>query len=384
MGQVDLNTNDMVLFLSHQVRTSLSSMLGYIEKLYDSQHTVKEKLTTLSKLRSILENTSSILEDAEHLASYEKGTFSVKSSQFSLEEELSETVIFLETLTRKSELKLVIDIRGQVPTVILSDALRLRQLVTQMVSLVIPQLDRGSLRLTLALSESEPKQLVFNIDSTGANFSENCFDEMMNSFAPPQVYALPSSHGQQAIAFPLINALSSSLGGKVSLEKSKMGRGFSLSASINPGPLDQLQLTDHFSFRKLDQSAGVRAITIPDFADKTFLFVEDDKDISSLFTHFLKQTGAKVEYALDGEEGLRLATHQPYDLIFLDLQIPKLNGLEVCTQLRKNGVETPVIALTSNTAIATKKKCMKAGFNLYLTKPLSIESLFQMIPKVVS
>ncbi len=378
----EINANDMILFLSHQVRTSMSGMMGYIEKLYDSQYTTKEKLTTLAKLRSILESTNVLLEDAEHLASYEKGSFSVRSSQFSLEEEMSETIHFLEAFSSKNQLKFRVITEGKVPCVILSDPLRLKQLVTQMVCHAIHLLDRGSLNLTISLSNEQKNELLFTVDSTGKNFQANCLEENISSATQAELFTLPCTTGQQAIAIPLIKALSQSLGGKLSIQKSKLGCGYSLTASINPGPINPSQLHNNLSFKKLEDSTGVKSITIPDFSNKKFLVVEDDEDINALFLHFLKQTGAIVKTARDGEDALKLALSEEFDIMMMDLQIPKINGIEVCTRVRKEGITTPIIALTANTAIATKKKCLKAGFNLFLTKPLSIDVLYQIIPKL--
>lgn len=379
---MEQNTNQIVSFLTHHVRTSLSSMLGFVEALYDSQQSTKEKFAHLGKIRTTIENTARTLEDFQHLAAMDRGSLSLRSSQFSLEEELNETVLLLKSLARKRQLNLEMHVVGKVPTEVLSDALRLRQLLTHLVSLVLEQTPQGTIRITLSLTSTEPNRLSFLVDSTGTNLSEDMAEEVASPAKPATEFSLPSTHGHTAITISLIKALSHSLGGELKLQKSTLGKGHALSVSIDPGPLNPLHLTDKLLTRPIEDSRDVKPITVPNFSEKSILLIEDDKDISDLLTHFLRKTGASVENAATGEEGIQLAKSGNFDLIFLDLQLPKINGLEACSKIRSNGISSPIVALTANTSLETKRKCFQVGFNLYMTKPISIESLFQLIPNI--
>lgn len=379
---MDPNTNEVVSFLTHHVRTSLSSMLGFVETLYDSQQTTKEKFSHLSKIRTLIEQTATTLEDLQHLAAIEKGSLSIRSTQFSLEEELNDTVHILKSIARKNQLNLQIQPEGKIPSVILSDALRLRQLLTNLVSFFLSQTEQGTVRLTLGLTSDDPPRLYFRVDATGPNLSEEYAKEFFDKPHVSSLFSLPIIHGQHAISLSLIKALTLSLGGKIALPKSTLGKGRTICISIDPGPIHASHLTDSFMTREIEQSPNVRSIEVPNFSDKRILIVEDDPDIASLFVHFLKRTGAQVKHASDGDEGIKEACLGHYNLIFLDLQLPKINGLEVCSRIRKQGVQTPIVALTANTSLEAKRKCFQVGCNLYMTKPVSIESLFQIIPKV--
>ncbi len=376
--------NEILSFLTRDVRTSLSSVLGFVETLYDSHQSTKEKFISLRRIKSIIEDTAKGLDDIENLMLHEKGWLSLRSTQFSLEEELSETLIFLQSLARKNELSLQIHVEGMIPTMILSDPLRMRQLITHLVHYFIRQLDQGTVRLIFSLIEGEKQWLKCDCDSTGTNITRECFEEAIQKEAKESAYSLSFAHGRAAMDLSLIQVLASSLGGYLEIAKSRLGRGNALSFYIDPGPMgSQTIKTDRINLRSLKETLGAKSITIPDFSNKSFLVVEDDKDIGDIMTHFLKRTGAQVEIARDGEEGYEKAAHTPYDLVFLDLQLPKLNGLEICTKLRDARNYTPIVALTANTTPTTRAKCKAAGFSLYLTKPISIESLFDIVPRVL-
>lgn len=357
-------------------------MLGFVEALYDSQQTTKEKFAHLGKIRTTIEHTASTLEDLQHLATIEKGSLSIRSTHFSLEEELNETVLFLKSLARKQQLSLQVQVKGKIPTVILSDSLRVRELLTHLVTLFLDTTENGTVELALSLSPGDKPRLRFQVDSTGSNLPPEMVEEVAAPSSPTSEFTLPTAHGHTAISIALIKALCRSLGGEITSERSRLGQGYSLAISIDPGPLDPKHLTDKLLAHPIENSRDVKPIVIPNFSGKKFLIIEDDRDISDLFCHFLGKTGAAVERAEDGAEGVRKAQKDNYDLIFMDLQLPHVNGLEACSEMRKTGVQAPIVALTANTSLATKRKCFSLGFSLYMTKPISIERLFQLIPSI--
>jgi len=113
------------------------------------------------------------------------------------------------------------------------------------------------------------------------------------------------------------------------------------------------------------------------------LVVEDEKKIASFIRRGLKEEGYAVDVALDGEEGYRLICENDYDVILLDLMLPKLDGLTLCRQVRQDGVQTPIIMLTAKSAVADKVTGLDAGANDYLTKPFAFEELLARIRVVL-
>ncbi len=109
------------------------------------------------------------------------------------------------------------------------------------------------------------------------------------------------------------------------------------------------------------------------------LLIEDEKSLAKTLKRGLKEAGYNVDVAYDGESGVSLAITENYDCIVLDFKLPKMNGLEVCREIRKNKVSTPILILTVVDSVDMKVKCLDAGADDYLTKPFSFSELLARI-----
>jgi DNA-binding response OmpR family regulator len=109
------------------------------------------------------------------------------------------------------------------------------------------------------------------------------------------------------------------------------------------------------------------------------LVVEDEKKIAAFIKRGLKEEGYAVDVAADGEEGYRLIMENDYDLILLDLMLPKRDGISLCRQIRQDDIQTPVVMLTAKSAVADKVTGLDAGANDYITKPFAFEELLARI-----
>lgn len=109
------------------------------------------------------------------------------------------------------------------------------------------------------------------------------------------------------------------------------------------------------------------------------LVVEDEKKIAAFIKRGLKEEGYAVDIASDGEEGYQLICENDYDVILLDLMLPKLDGLTLCHRVRQDGIQTPIIMLTAKSTVADKVTGLDAGANDYITKPFAFEELLARI-----
>ncbi len=126
--------------------------------------------------------------------------------------------------------------------------------------------------------------------------------------------------------------------------------------------------------------------TIPKEAAGLFLrlkilVVEDIKDNQAMIQLWLKKTGAKVDVANNGNEGIRLALVNNYDLILMDIQMPFLDGHQTTQSLRRQGFQIPIVALTANRADQERESCFKSGFTDFLEKPIKLVSLIEILRK---
>lgn len=113
------------------------------------------------------------------------------------------------------------------------------------------------------------------------------------------------------------------------------------------------------------------------------LLIEDEKDLTRTLKKGLKEAGYNVDVAYDGESGVSLAVAGDYDCIILDFKLPKMNGLEVCREIRRNKVYTPILILTVVDSVDMKVKCLDAGADDYLTKPFSFSELLARVRALI-
>jgi len=391
MGAHDLEKelrdhSESISLLTHEMRSSLGAIMGFIETLYDARLTVKERFQCIRRVTDTIVQTSRTLEDLEHLNSIENGAFSLRSIRFRLEEELSKIAQFLQSLTRRSELRLEIINHGPFPEYILSDPLRIRELLTCLVDLAVQKTERGTVRITLGMTEEAHPKIEFIVDSTGYNLPRQALTETAPwEDAPRSEFEVSQIHGKTLIGISLVKSLTRVLGGDLTLEKSVMGRGEMMRIRIDPGPLQGTAMKERLELSTSEEPlTSVTPFQVPDLSGKRFLIIEDDDDIAGLMSAFLSKSKAVVEIARNGLEGLDKAMATPFHLILMDIQIPEINGVELSRILREKGLTTPIIAVTANASVNARTKSLSAGCNLFLTKPFSMDALLKLVKQVVS
>ncbi len=112
------------------------------------------------------------------------------------------------------------------------------------------------------------------------------------------------------------------------------------------------------------------------------LVVDDATDIRILIGHILSKAGANVDFAQNGLEALESISKKSYDVVFMDIRMPQMGGLEAIKILRANSYDKPIVALTADSISATKESCLDAGFSEFLLKPLRSDDLFSSIDRV--
>lgn len=109
------------------------------------------------------------------------------------------------------------------------------------------------------------------------------------------------------------------------------------------------------------------------------LVIEDDADLAQFISKGLKEERYAVDLAADGEEGLALAEANPYDLLIVDIMLPKLDGLTVCRRLRSAGSQVPVLLMTARNTVEDKVSGFDMGADQFLTKPFAFAELLARV-----
>uniref|UniRef100_UPI003562A52E response regulator n=1 Tax=Novipirellula sp. TaxID=2795430 RepID=UPI003562A52E len=191
--------------------------------------------------------------------------------------------------------------------------------------------------------------------------------------------------GGTGLGLAISKRLTEMLGGEISVE-SELSKGSKFTVSISTGDIDDVQMIQpKLTIEPPPSTVPAETITL----DCHVLVVDDRRDIRFLSKSLLKKAGATVNEAEDGEVAIQMVEEmirqgRSYDLILLDMQMPRLDGYQTAEQLRKLGFDGPIIALTADAMQGDMTRCIESGCNDYLSKPINVQRLTQMVHRFTS
>jgi CheY-like chemotaxis protein len=259
----------------------------------------------------------------------------------------------------------------------MSDPKRLKQALSYLVSNAIKFTQVGSVNIEACLRnfDADEHRLAFIIKDSGAGINKEQAKKLFLPFAQADSSSTRVFAGT-GLGLILARKLAQGLGGDVVLQESSVNSGSVFVFTIDPGKLEvpMAQNEEKSSNIQVDPTPSV-----PRLDGKSVLIVEDSADLQLLFSHFLLASGAKVETANNGAEGVEKALSGDYHIVLMDLQMPIMDGHEALQVLKKNHFAKPVIALTAHARNEERIKCLENGFIEHLAKPVNRESLIKAV-----
>lgn len=370
--------------MSHEIRTPLGAILGFAELMKDPAQTPNDRLDCISTILRNGELLSRVINDILDLSKIESERLEIERIACHPLELLGEVTALLNLQAQEKGLELNIVVsQGTLPKRVLTDPTRLRQILINMIGNAIKFTARGSVEVQI---ESRPKKddpgrfvLEFLIRDTGSGISEEQQERLFQPFLQADT-STTRIYGGTGLGLVLSQRLARALGGDLSLQSSQPGQGSTFALTVDIGSQDELNALElkaahevkvaHSESRVIN---GVFAWTDP--VDIKVLLVEDAPDNRVLVSRFIKAAGARVECVENGLEGVREALSGCYDLILMDIQMPRMDGFEAVRLLRREGYRKPIVALTAHAMKEDREQCLVAGFDDHLVKPLNRAAL---------
>ncbi|WP_324950500.1 PAS domain S-box protein [Oligoflexus sp.] len=371
--------------MSHEIRTPLGVILGFTDLLLDPDATAADRGKFIATIKRNGKVLARIIDDVLDLSKVEAGKLEVERVEVSLPHLVSDVVDLLEHSAQEKGLLLEVQSDGPIPQNIISDPTRLRQILINIMGNAIKFTDQGYIRLTLKLlRKSEGLQentLAFNIKDTGKGIATNHQGLLFQPFSQGD-HSTTRKFGGTGLGLVLSQRLARLLGGDVLLSHSILGVGSTFTVIVSAGPLMGVNYIADFALRSIDVTA---TRPLPPHKDALcgihVLLVEDMRDNQILIKRFLSHSGVAVETASDGFEGLEKALQGEYDVILMDMQMPRLDGYEAASILRRKGFKKPIIALTAHAMKEERERSLQAGCDDHLTKPISPTMLVETIAR---
>ncbi len=374
--------------MSHEIRTPMTAILGYADILMEESGLDQAPPQRREAIETIQRNGEYLLElinSILNLSKIEAGKLELHHQRCSPVHIVSGVASLMRGRAKSKPLSLEVIFEGKLPESIHTDALRLRQILINLVGNAIKFTKQGSIRLVTRFvpNAQERGQVQFDIVDTGIGMTEKQMKKLFKPFTQVDESST-RRFGGTGLGLAISKRLAEMLGGGISVE-STVGVGSTFRLSISSGSLDGIDWID-----SPRESIGPqeKKQSIPSLAalrlDGRILLAEDGQDNQRLISLLLKKAGAEVVVAETGEAACELAwkAHEngkPFDLILMDMQMPVMDGYTATRKLRHFGFTIPIIALTAHAMEGAREECLAAGCDGYLTKPIDRHDFLQTI-----
>ncbi|QDV25845.1 PAS domain S-box protein [Aureliella helgolandensis] len=366
--------------MSHEIRTPMTAILGYADLLQDLVHQ-DDAIQHLKTIRNNGHYLLEIINDILDLSKIEAGKLEVECEPFELHRLIEDVRSIMEIRAKEGGLMLEVQYNGKLPSVIQSDAKRLKQILINLVGNAIKFTHRGQVQIRVQF-DAMTWRLQFDVIDTGIGISQGQMARLFKPFSQGDA-SVSRNFGGTGLGLIISQRLAEMLGGSITAESTE-NVGSVFSVSIQTGENSHLELVDYESM--LD-SRGVHVDTNHNEPSKLtchVLIVDDRRDIRFLSKHILTKSGATVSECADGLEAVeRIAAHlidgKVPDLILLDMQMPNLDGYATAQRLRSLGYTGPILALTADAMQSDMNRCLDVGCNNYLSKPIDEKQLLKKV-----
>jgi len=383
--------------MSHEIRTPMNAIIGFSGVLAEENLTDQQR-NHVEIIRESGENLLQLISDILDFSKIEAGKLDIEIIECSLGRLLAVVESLMRLRTEEKKLDFEIHKSKELPAHIRTDPVRLRQCLINLVNNAIKFTEKGYVHVNVSLQELEetpsygvicnelqkqsgsPKpHICFDVEDTGIGIPDDKQRLIFEKFVQADGGATREFSGT-GLGLSITKQLAQLLGGKLTLT-SEVGKGsvFSLTIPAGVDVKSQPLLSEHDFTNELRQvhTDNLQQVKL----SGRVLVAEDSKTNQMLINLLLGKLGLQTTIVGDGNQAVDKALSQPFDLIFMDMQMPNMNGYEATKQLRSKGIATPIVALTAHVMKGDDEKCLSAGCDDYLAKPIKREQLLETIRK---
>jgi two-component system, sensor histidine kinase and response regulator len=365
--------------MSHEIRTPLNGILGFTELLIRDGDNLDEpeRRDYVRTIRNSGKLLLQLINDILDLSKIEAGQMVLEITDCPPHQLIAEVVSVLRARAREKGINLEYRWDSAIPESIKTDPYRLRQLLMNLVGNAVKFTDQGSVTIVSRLvSDGNEPHLVMEVHDTGIGIATAHLQDIFKPFVQAD-NSVTRQYGGTGLGLAICKSICDALGGTL-VVASTPGQGSTFTATIPTGDLEGVVLSQFAPSSPAGDIIDTRE-GVANLAGVRILLADDGETNRKLIQLFLSRQGAQVQPVENGELAVAAARHQSFDVILMDMQMPVVDGYEATRQLRAAGYVAPIVALTAHAMAGDRKKCEDAGCSGYVSKPVNVDELVQVI-----
>ncbi len=372
--------------MSHEVRTPMNAIMGMIDLTLDTSLSEEQK-DNLKTAKDAAQNLLVLLNDILDLSRVEAGKITLEDIEINLRNVIHSVCKGLEVLARNKSLELLWSVDTNIPEFLMGDPVRLRQVITNLVNNAIKFTHKGKIEVNVKIASlsNDVASLIFSVSDTGIGIAKDKVNSILEPF--PQVdHPTPRRYGGTGLGLTISRRLVEMMGGRIWVESEPWkGSTFYFMATLKISPKDTTTTVASLSAAApLSEQPSEKIV----FQGIRVLLAEDNPVNQKIATKLLEKRGLTVKATQNGQEAMDCLSKELFDIILMDVQMPVLDGLEATKLIREDEKQTgrhiPIVAMTAHAMEGDEARCLAAGMDGYISKPIDLVRVFEVIESVLT
>jgi PAS domain S-box-containing protein len=389
--QSSLIKSQFLANMSHEIRTPMNGIIGFLSLIEKEAYKSKEELKQFAfSAKKSAESLLDIINDILDVSKIESGKMEIVNRDFNLSDVIDESVSILSTKIKEKNLTISKEIEENTIHLLHGDSTRIRQIFINLISNAVKFTEKGGIKIFIKTLEADPGSITLfcSVEDTGIGIPKDKLDTLFKPFS--QVDASQTrKYGGTGLGLVICKEFVSMMNGEIGVQSEvKKGSRFFFTLKLSPPSTIRSDVSKNNLSRTYDLKEETKESDSQIKNSKSergkfkILLAEDNFINQKVCLRILNEAGFNADAVVNGLEAIEAVKKQSYNLILMDVQMPECDGFTATKEIRKLGKlyeNLPIFAITAHALMGDKEKCLEAGMNDYISKPIISDNLIRMM-----